>query len=727
MQLKKSGSKITIQGKAGDILIRRNKHGIIEIEAKSIRDAMFGQGWAHANDRQLQIFLTRSLVKGEASKDLAADDELIEIDKYMRRMNFTKNIGKGFQALEKDIQIYLTAYAEGINSYMSKYGTVFELKLLKFKPKPWSPLDTLIIGKIFGFLGLADAQGNMEKFILQIIQNGVEIEKIKELFPYIKEEIDYELLKKVKIEFPMIPDTVKWLHTIPKMVGSNNWVVSGEHTKFGKPILCNDPHLEVNRLPSIWAEMVIKTPELTIKGVTLPGAPGVVLGRNNYISWGATFSFMDMLDFHIEHCKDGKYRRGANKWIPFEKREEIITTKDGRKITEVFFENENGILEGNPYEEGYYLTMDWSAQNEGGEGEFNGLANVMLSKTVKEAQEHYKKLKAATFNFVIADREGNIGYQMTGQMFDRPKGVSGLLPVPSWLKKYNYNGYINPDKLPSLFNPENGMIVTANQDLNHWCDLEPINLPMATYRADRITDLLEQKAKNKLSLDDMKKIHYDLYSIQAEKFMKIIKPLLPNTVKASILKNWDFYYQEDSRGAFLFEEIYTALMKTVFGDNGLGRDTVDYMFKETNILYDYYGNFDNILLKDDSAWFNGSRREEIFKKAIDEGLKASMVKKYGDTRKIYFSHLLFGGKLPSIIGFDYGPVSLPGNRATVTQGQIFRSAGRVTTFSPSWRMISDMSNEDMLTNLPGGTTDRRFSKWYTNDMKNWFKGIYKKL
>ena len=168
-------------------------------------------------------------------------------------------------------------------------------------------------------------------------------------------------------------------------------------------------------------------------------------------------------------------------------------------------------------------------------------------------------------------------------------------------------------------------------------------------------------------------------------------------------------------------------MKNIFGDGGLGRDVVDYMFKETNLLYDYYGNFDNIILNEKSAWYGSKSREEIFKKAISEALESSKVKTYGETRKIYLSHLLFGGKLPPKAGFDYGPFSLPGNRATVTQGQIFKSAGRLTTFSPSWRMISDMSTNDMYTNLPGGTTDRRFSKWYVSDIKNWLKGIYKKI
>ena len=115
------------------------------------------------------------------------------------------------------------------------------------------------------------------------------------------------------------------------------------------------------------------------------------------------------------------------------------------------------------------------------------------------------------------------------------------------------------------------------------------------------------------------------------------------------------------------------------------------------------------------------------KEAVPAGLKKTPAIPYGETRKIYLRHLLFGGRLPEFLGFDYGPISLPGNRSTVAQGQIFKSGGRVTTFSPSWHFIADMSGDAAYTNLPGGTTDRRFSLWYVNDLKNWFAGRYKKL
>jgi penicillin amidase len=224
----------------------------------------------------------------------------------------------------------------------------------------------------------------------------------------------------------------------------------------------------------------------------------------------------------------------------------------------------------------------------------------------------------------------------------------------------------------------------------------------------------------------MKRIQYDLLSLEAKAFMDILRPLLPDTERARRLSAWDCRYDPASKEASLFEAIYTETVEMVFGDHGMGRAALHHLLSETSLFNDYFGNFDTILLKDNSAWFDGLSREEIFRKAIDAGLSKEIVL-YGKTRGIVLKHLLFGGKLPRFLGFDFGPIDLPGGRATVTQGQIFQSAGRQTTFSPSYRMIADLSQPSMLTCLPGGPSDRRFSRYYTSDLGNWLNGNYKTL
>jgi penicillin amidase len=218
----------------------------------------------------------------------------------------------------------------------------------------------------------------------------------------------------------------------------------------------------------------------------------------------------------------------------------------------------------------------------------------------------------------------------------------------------------------------------------------------------------------------------DVYSVQAEAFMKILKPLLPDTGNGQILINWDLRYNPESEGAYLFEEFYKELYREVFGENNMGTGTVDFLKQETGAFIDFYLNFDRILLMETSSWFNGRKREDIYKSSLNKIL-AMKPKKWGDVQKVMLKHILLGGKLPAFLGFDRGPVTIIGGRATIHQGQIYRSANRETTFAPSFRFVMDFAKEEFFSSIAGGPSDRRFSKWYASGLKDWTQGKYKTL
>ncbi len=329
MRLKK---QITLQAITNEVQIKRNGHGVPEITAQNINDAAYAVGFVHANDRQMQIMLTRILLQGRASEKLADEPGLIEIDRYMRRMDFLPDIEKEVSKLEPQVKEQLEAYADGVNYFLDNNKTIFDFKLLGYKPEKWKIEDSILLSKVFGFIGLVDAQMAMQKLIVQMAQNNVEEAKLKELFPYMTETVDYELFKKVELQDTIVPSAVKWFSKLPRFNASNSWVISGKHTESGKAILSGDPHLEGNRLPNVWAEIVIRLPENKLLGATIPGYPGMPIGRNNHIAWTATFSFMDMLDYRVEHCKDGKYKRENDQWVAYEPRIEKIKTKKGKII-----------------------------------------------------------------------------------------------------------------------------------------------------------------------------------------------------------------------------------------------------------------------------------------------------------------------------------------------------------------------------------------------------------
>lgn len=720
MRFKKN--EMSLKGPGGEVRLKRNSRGVPCITAGSYQDLAFGHGFVHANDRQLQVLLTRLVFQGRVSECLLAHPELISMDKMARRVNFLPDPEQEIEKLDPEVKKQLSAYVDGFNHYLSTNRPVFEFRLLGYRPEPLEIKDVMALTKVMGFVGLAETQGNMEKLILQMVQNNVDEKRIRELFPYLTDEIDCDLLKHVSLSEPVVPTSLTWLGRLPRLVASNSWAISKELSALKTPLLCSDPHLEVNRLPSIWQEAILQLPGKTIKGAAFPGAPGVVIGRTDALAFGTTYAFMDMVDFKIEHCRNGCYRRGDD-WIPFSRRVETFKIKKGNPEEAVFYENDLGVLEGDPYEPGYYLLMSWAAARGCGASDFPHLL-IPEVKEVQEAMALYRQMQSGAWCFVLADTRGNIGLQMTGRLFKRPRGVSGLLARPAWEEGAGTLSFVDQQELPAVLNPEAGFIVSANQDLNHLSRQTPINLSMASYRAERITWMLKQGQP--LDLEYMQSMQNDLYSLQAERLMPIIVPLLPDTDNALLLKEWDCCYDPESREATLFERVYLEILRTVFGDNGLGREVIDHLLSETAVFSDYYGNFDCIISNPDSCWFQGRGREQLLREAIERGLVQD-APAYKKTREVVFKHLLFGQKLPKWLGFDRGPLELPGSRATILQGQIFQVTNRTTTFSPSYRMITDLGSETLLSNIPGGVSDRRFSRFYCNNTQDWLQGKYRKL
>lgn len=221
-----------------------------------------------------------------------------------------------------------------------------------------------------------------------------------------------------------------------------------------------------------------------------------------------------------------------------------------------FYENDRGTLEGDPFDEGFYLTTKW-APAEGGAQSINYVFKMFRATNVEEGMNTLGRFESA-FNFVLADRHGNIGYQMSGAMPKRRAGVSGFVPLLGWKQENQWLGFVDFRELPRCLNPAEGFFVTANNDLNRLGAARPSNNAMGSYRADRIAQLLAQNSR--ATLEDIKKIHYEVYSLQAEAFMKILRPLLPDTPQGRILRAWDFCYDLESQGAFLFEAVYQALL-----------------------------------------------------------------------------------------------------------------------------------------------------------------------
>jgi penicillin amidase len=690
--------------------------GIRHVAAEDREGLWRGMGYCHGADRGLQMSVLRLLGQGRASEWLASTDEMLAVDLFFRRMNWG---GGGDSEPTGSIRGLCDAYCDGVNEALLKKPP-WELKLLGYRPEPWTPRDIVLLSRMVGYVALAQSQADMERLLVELVQGGVSRDRLEELFPGLLQDLDEDLLRKVTLSERVVPPPVLWETGCARMMASNNWVISGRKTTSGKPILANDPHLEVNRLPCIWYEIVLEQPGDYAVGATMAGLPAILIGRTPRLSWGVTYAFMDTVDSWIEDCRRGKWRRDGDDWRPFRARTEIIRRKGKSPVERTFYENDHGILDGDPYDDGYHLATRWSGASSGSTT-IAAFIGLLEARDVMEGRDLVGRVETG-WNWVLADDAGNIGYQMSGRMPRRRKGASGFVPLPGWEPANDWSGFVDPADLPRCINPAEGFFVTANQDLNAWGRARPINLPMGPYRAQRIRELLSRD--DPLGVEDVCRMQYDLVSPQAREFMALLRPLLPDTPQGRILRDWDFTYSADSEGAFLFEESYRALFREIFGTGALGKAVADHLFERTAILADFYHNFDRILLAERSSWLGDRTREEVHRTVLARALDVP-VRRWGESRELTLGHLLFHGKVPRIFGFDRGPVVLSGGRATVHQGQIYRQGDRTTSFAPSIHFVTDFGADDARTNVCGGPSDRRFSGRYCSDLEAWQAGRFK--
>jgi penicillin amidase len=714
-----------MQGIEGRVVIRRHAYGFPHVRARGEIDLFYGLGFAHGRDRQAHIWLLKLAGQGRVSEHLAGDDLLVELDRLMRWADLAGIAAADVDALSAEARAVLDAYCRGVNDGATAAGTPWEFRLAGYSRDEWTPADVLLLMAMTGFVGLAQSQGEAEKLVVQLLQR-VDRKRVCELFPIIESEISDELLnvlRQVRLDSAAVPSSLSWAGLLPSFQASNNWAVAPQKSVSGHALLCGDPHLSL-QLPSIWYLATLSGDEFRLSGATIPGTPIFGMARTHDLAWAPTYGTADVSDYFIEEVRDGRYRRGDD-WCKFRVREETLRPKGRAPLQLRVYENEHGLLEGQPKEDGYYLCYAWTGRQrkKTAADSVNGFMRLIHARRVDEGIHCLARMPFAAFNWVLADRAGNIGYQLSGCMPKRRAGTSGLLPYPGWDAANDWQGMLDPEDSPTALNPAEGILVTANQDLNHLGRVPVMTVPMSSYRADRIRALLEEKEK--LSVEDMQRLHYDRYSLQAELFMPLLRPLLPATEAGKILAEWDLCYAADSRGAYLFDRVYEELVKIVFGELGLGAEVLGYVVSETPLFALLHGNFDRVLLQPESAWFKGESRQSLLRRALERGL-AGPVRAHGQARRIKVENLFFSGRLPAFLGFDHTLEHL-GSAATVAQAQVFRAAGRNLSFAPTVRFICDLGEDAVLANIAGGASDRRFSKDYASGFDDWKCGRYATL
>ncbi len=712
--------------------VARDDNGVPHIAAASWRAALYGLGYMHAMDRPTQMLFARAVASGESAEQIADKPELVEMDRFFRRTGLYLNLDHEVAALDDETFDQLTAYCEGVNDGMKVSGRSLPMWATGFVPQPWNQKSVLLLGHLLSFGGLVVGQQQNERILLDLIHAGVDDAKLRELFSPMLDDADFALLRQLKISSQLSDDALELITDLPRLAGSNAWAVAPQRSATGSALLASDPHLEVNRLPSIWYEAELHWEDNYVMGATLPGCPLFAVARTHDLAWGVTYLKGDTSDHFIEDCRQSntgawQYRRGEE-WIDFEIRHETINRKGGPSDVMAIHYNDLGTLEADPRdgEPGYYLSNRWVGDLHGAGRSIAVWLDFVSAPDAATGMDIARDCPLPTLVWVFADREGHIGLQAGGWFPKRAKNHHGLVPIPAWDKRNHWRGLMSSDLLPRVYDPPEGYVATANENINPPGGPALITQPVPDYRKRRIDERLA--AIEVATIADMQALQYDVVSVQARDLVREFLPYLPDSSYKERLAAWDYSYAPSSREATLFSHLYRNVLLEVFGhEQGIGWRRMMYLCSRVGFSTMVLTAIDRLLVRQDSLWWQGRDKSALIRRAAEK-LTAERDAPWSSINSFQFTNRFVESRLVGrAFGFHTAEMPLPGCYATPFQGHLLRAARREASFAPSYHFVTDMGTDEAHTNLPGGPSESIVSGYYKNDIPRWFTGEYKRL
>lgn len=712
----------------------RDDAGVPHIAADSWRGALYGLGYLHALDRPTQMLFARAVACGRSAEWIADKPNLVETDRFFRRVGLYLHLKREVHELGDGPFGDMTAYCEGVNDGFQQSGRTLPMRAAGFRAHPWDQQAVMLIANLLNFGGLAVTQQQNERLLIELIQAGVDPPRLREMFEPLLDDVDVALLKRVQISNRLSDEALELIADLPRLAGSNAWAIAPSRSGTGGALLASDPHLEINRLPAIWYEAVVRWQDQCVLGATLPGCPVFAVARTRRLAWGVTYLKGDTSDYFIEDVRPyetgWQYRRG-DAWHEFDCRREKIHRKGAASEELVVYHNPLGTLDGDPAQDGpgYYLTTAWTGASEGVGRSLVTWLRLPHCGTALEALDLVRDCPQPTLCWVVADAEGHIGLQANGRFPLRRDGVTGLTPVPAWDEENHWRGWVPVEALPRVYDPPEGFVASANEDINPPGGPKLITMPVPSYRKRRIVErLLELPSA---TIADMQALQYDVISLQARDLLAIFLPHLPPGPIEDRLAAWDCNYAPASLEATLFSRLYRNVLLEVFGEDpnagGLGWRRMLYLCTRAGYSSMIVTAIDRLLHRDDSLWWSSRDKSELIRRAAAK-LDKEKDQPWAVTNAFNFTNRFFEAQFVGrALGFHTGELPMPGCHATPFQGHLLRAAKRETTFAPSYHFVTDLGTQEAWTNLPGGPSESRFSKWYTSDIPRWRDGEYKRL
>ena len=693
---------VEIPGLTAPVEVRFDRAGIPHVRSVLEGDAWRVLGWLHASERLFQMELRRRAAAGRLAEVFGRP--LVSVDVESRRWGHLRHAQEDLAALPERERGVLEAYAQGVNAYLEHQPLPLELRLLHVSPEPWTPSDSLAFGRLM-YQGLtiaaaeewavyrdAKARGvDAAVSLLDAADGGRTV-----VAPGIREALVSGTVSET------VPDT---FDAEEAGAGSNAWALAGTRTASGKPLLAGDPHLNPER-PGIWYAAHLSSADgLSVAGLTLAGVPGVLIGHNGKVAWSITMNQADDVDFVLERAD-----------AVIVSRDETIAVAGAAPETVAIRESAHGpIVDELPG--GVAVARAWVSK-----GLRHGIGFHLAAARARdgaELRQAWASYLGPAINLCWADASGSIGVSAYGAIPHRPLG-DGRFPVPGWVPGYTWDGLVPLDALPSVVNPREGYVSTANDD---W-SAAGVKLPYPGHfassdRAIRARDLGKSHARAVVA--DMRGMQADVYSPYAARIVQAIRALPlsdPRAVRArTVLSSWDARAERrgPSRLFFTFlRHVKASIPDTESG--GTGGAWVTWSLLERMIAGQAHVG----------TWRRVPEIDKALAGALDEverrDGKDPKHWSWGRTHRIAYPHPLAAG-LPPLLArrLLFRPVELPGEWHTLDVAG-FRLDGDddSVVHIPSARIIVDLGNPDAArVSLPLGQSGQVFDRHAKDQQRRW--------
>ena len=743
---------VQVHGLSAPVTVTRDAHGIPTIEASNLQDLFFAQGYVTAQDRLWQMDTMRRFAAGELAEILG--DDFLKHDREQRILGLRIAAKKTIEIAPQPDQARFEAYARGVNAYIESHRTrlPLEFRILHYSPQLWSAEDSsLIAAQMVKDLNHGPYRQALtrEKILAKLgpeltadlyVNSSVHDQPPTMSGPKLRENVadgegTYEVAESLAEQAPISANfefsSIASLDVAqPPAVGSNNWVVSGAHTVSGKPLLSNDMHLG-HQMPNLWYEAHLHCGNFDAAGVTLPGVPYVIVGHNQRVAWGFTNVGPTVEDTYVETFNQNGQYLTPQGWREPNHRREIIHRKGKPDLViDVVLTRHGPIISELVPGETRQLALRWTLY----EGTRNPFFDVNSAQNWEEFRSAFSRFDAPGQNVVYADVDGNIGYQTTGKIPIRASG-DGSLPENGSDNLHEWTGYIPFEKLPSIFNPDSGIIATANSRITP--DGYPYSISTgweAPWRSARIYGVLE--SGKTFSASDMLTLQTDIYSewehYSAERFVFSVdhatNPSPSVRQAADILRRWDGRMSADSSAPTIAARARAQLTRLLL-EPKLGEASKDSHQPDTTLSWESYSWpmqsvwLENVMRQRPARWLpeKYANYDELLSAALEAAISELDAGrdlnswKWGKFHPVEIQHPILG-RIP-LLNHWTGPGVREQSGSGFTVKAVTRDHG------PSERMTVDLSHLDQSTlNLVTGQAGNFLSPFYMDQWNAWYQG-----